>query len=75
MITFILCYSLFIHLTLSFLILQFSRDSWGRLHTVVVAIDAKPHVNYEKQISPKNVKRELEKVAISKLFFQKVHVQ
>ena len=45
------------------MILRFSRDSWGRLYTVVVAIDAKPGLSYEVQLSPPKVKRELEKVA------------
>ncbi|CAB3977379.1 poly(ADP-ribose) glycohydrolase-like [Paramuricea clavata] len=43
---------------------QTPRDSWGRLHTEVVAIDAKPRIGYVAQFSPGHIKRELEKAFI-----------
>ena len=47
----------------------FFRDSWGRLHTEVVAIDAKPRIGYTAQFSPGHIKRELEKVGLRFRFF------
>ncbi|XP_046860470.1 poly(ADP-ribose) glycohydrolase-like [Xenia sp. Carnegie-2017] len=40
------------------------RDSWGRRLTSVVAIDARPFVNYTEQFTPYNITRELNKAYV-----------